>query len=131
MNEEWKEKLSKEEYEVLRMCGTERPFSGKYNSFYAPGTYYCAACGNELFDSKTKFNSGSGWPSFYDVLSQANVRLLEDSTHGMKRIEVRCAKCDSHLGHVFNDGPPPTGLRYCINSICLKHETDLKKESSK
>jgi peptide-methionine (R)-S-oxide reductase len=120
-NEEWKNKLSNDEFEILRMCGTERPFSGKYNSFYEEGVYHCAACGAELFDSKTKFDSGSGWPSFYDVLKTSNVKLLEDTAHGMKRIEIRCNQCNSHLGHVFNDGPPPTGLRYCINSIALKH----------
>ena len=120
----WKETLSPEEYEILRMCGTERPFTGKYNSFYEPGLYFCAGCGHELFDSETKFDSGSGWPSFYDVLKISNVKLVEDLKYGMKRIEVRCGQCDGHLGHVFNDGPPPTGLRYCINSIALRHSKD-------
>lgn len=119
---DWKKKLNDEEYKVLRMCGTEAPFSGKYNSFYEAGTYLCAACGQDLFSSETKYNSQSGWPSFFDVLKIGNVRLIKDETHAMIRTEVRCANCDSHLGHVFEDGPQPTGLRYCINSIAIRHQ---------
>ncbi len=120
-NDEWKKKLNDEEFKILRMCGTERPFTGEYYSFFEPGTYFCAACGNKLFSSQTKYDSGSGWPAFYDTVGSKNVRLIEDFSLGMKRVEVRCSQCDSHLGHVFEDGPKPTGLRYCINSICLKH----------
>lgn len=125
-NSEWEKKLTDLEFQVLRLCGTERPFSGQYNSFYDEGTYHCAGCKTELFSSEAKFDSGSGWPSFYDVLRKSNVKLIEDNSHGMLRIEVRCSHCDGHLGHVFNDGPKPTGLRYCINSIALKHSNHLK-----
>lgn len=123
----WKEILSPIEYEVLRNSGTERPFTGKYNAFFEDGVYYCKGCKAPLFDNKTKFNAGCGWPSFFDVVSKEKLKYIEDNTHGMKRVEVRCANCDSHLGHVFNDGPHPTGLRYCINSVCLTHEDDLDK----
>ncbi len=117
--QEWEKELSSEQYKVLRQCGTELPGTGKYYHHHEDGVYTCAACGQELFDSKTKYSSGSGWPSFYDVISSGNVVLQEDRSHGMVRIEVKCAKCGSHLGHVFPDGPAPTRQRYCINSVAM------------
>jgi peptide-methionine (R)-S-oxide reductase len=123
---EWKMELSPEQYQVLRQCGTELPGTGKYDNFYKEGLYKCAACGQVLFDSGTKYHSGSGWPSFYDVIAGGNVTLIEDTTLGMVRTEVRCSRCGGHLGHVFNDGPAPTHLRYCINSAALKFEERKK-----
>lgn len=116
---EWREDLSPEQYQVLREGGTERAFTGKYVDEHADGTYLCAACGAELFDSSTKYESGCGWPSFYQAKSAEAVELLTDHTHGMVRTEVRCRRCGSHLGHIFPDGPAPTGERYCMNSISL------------
>ncbi len=122
---EWRRELSAEQYAVLRGQATERPFTGKYVNTKASGVYACAACGQELFSSATKYNSMSGWPSFWDVVDDGNVSLHEDRSHGMRRVEVVCKRCDSHLGHVFDDGPrDKTGLRYCINSCAL----DLKVE---
>ncbi len=121
---EWKKKLTPEQYEVLRQKGTERPFSGKFLNEKRKGTYMCAACGNQLFASDTKFDSGTGWPSFEDALPGAVKHVVDDS-HGMERTEVVCAKCGSHLGHVFDDGPTSTGKRYCMNSVCL--DLDEKK----
>jgi len=118
-DEEWREILTPEQYRVLRQKGTEYPFTGGYCNHHADGTYTCAACGQELFASGTKFESGCGWPSFYDALDQGSVRFIEDHTHGMSRTEVVCSRCGGHLGHVFNDGPRPTGQRYCINSASL------------
>jgi peptide-methionine (R)-S-oxide reductase len=126
--DEWKLKLTPEQFKVLRQCGTEPPFTGKYVHHKANGTYVCAACGNELFSSETKFESGSGWPSFWDQFSEDSVEKRIDRSHGMKRIEVVCKKCGGHLGHVFEDGPNPTGLRYCINSLSLDFKPTNSEE---
>ncbi|MBV1689433.1 peptide-methionine (R)-S-oxide reductase MsrB [Novosphingobium sp. G106] len=116
---EWREKLSPEQYQILRHAGTERAFTGKYEQNKAAGEYVCAGCGEPLFSSDTKYNSGSGWPSYTDPVSPHAVEELRDMSHGMVRTEVRCAKCEGHLGHVFPDGPGENGLRYCINSASL------------
>lgn len=126
-DEEWKQILSPEQFHVCREKGTERAFTGKYYQSKEKGTYHCVACGNELFSSDTKFDSGTGWPSFYDVVDSTKVKTHTDKSYGMTRVEVTCGKCGSHLGHVFEDGPNPTGLRYCINSASL----DLKEEKKK
>ena len=115
---EWKEKLTPDEYHILREKGTERPFTGEYDKFYEDGTYKCAGCGTELFSSSSKYDSGCGWPAFYEALPE-KIEESEDNSFGMKRIEITCENCGGHLGHVFNDGPQPSGLRYCVNSISL------------
>lgn len=120
-DEEWRDRLTPEQYEVLRHHGTERPGSGCFLGTKEPGTYVCAGCGNPLFRSGEKYESGTGWPSFTQPVSADAVETVEDRTYGMRRTEVRCAACDGHLGHVFPDGPHPTGLRYCMNSAALRH----------
>jgi peptide-methionine (R)-S-oxide reductase len=127
-DDEWRKQLTPVQFGILREKGTERPFTGEYDKFYEEGTYYCAACGTKLFTSKTKYNSGCGWPAFYEPAVDKNIVEKKDLSHGMVRIEVMCAKCGGHLGHVFEDGPKPTGLRYCINSGSLRFEAGKKKE---
>jgi peptide-methionine (R)-S-oxide reductase len=119
--EEWKRKLTAEQYKILREKGTEAPFTGEYLHEKRQGMYWCAACGNPLFDSQTKFDSGTGWPSF-DQAIPGSVKYVPDDSHGMKRTEIICARCGSHLGHLFDDGPTATGKRYCTNSVCLTLE---------
>jgi peptide-methionine (R)-S-oxide reductase len=126
--EEWKKVLSPEVYYIARQKGTERPWTSKFEGFKEVGTYYCAACGNALFKSDTKFESGCGWPSFYDPISKGSIIYTPDNTHGMQRTEVQCGRCKAHLGHVFEDGPPPTGLRYCINGVVLDFEKAQEAE---
>jgi peptide-methionine (R)-S-oxide reductase len=122
--EEWKKNLTDEQYHIMRQKGTEAPFTGKYLNEKKKGVYTCAACGNELFSSDTKFDSGTGWPSFDSVISNKNIKTERDAALGMERVEVMCAHCGAHLGHVFDDGPTTTGKRYCINSVCLNLEEE-------
>jgi peptide-methionine (R)-S-oxide reductase len=121
---EWREQLSPEQYQVCRQRGTERPFTGAYWDSKAHGSFHCVCCGERLFSSEHKFDSGTGWPSFWQPASEQAVASEEDRSHGMVRMEVQCSKCGAHLGHVFPDGPPPTGLRYCINSVALRLQPD-------
>ena len=130
-NEEWKKILPADVYNIAREKGTERAFTGKYWDHKEGGTYYCQACGNPLFNSNGKFDSNCGWPSFFEPISKGSIIYAPDNTYGMKRTEVMCGKCKAHLGHVFDDGPPPTGLRYCINSVILDFSAGYGGEKAK
>ncbi|MEX2524000.1 MAG: peptide-methionine (R)-S-oxide reductase MsrB [Gammaproteobacteria bacterium] len=123
-DQEWREELTPEQYQVCRQKGTERAFTGEYHDCKETGTYRCVCCGRELFSSEAKFDSGTGWPSFYEPIDEGAVKTERDTSHGMVRTEVMCSACDAHLGHVFDDGPEPTGLRYCINSVSLRLDKD-------
>ena len=118
--QEWRKRLTSEQYHILREKGTERAFTGQYWNEHRGGSYRCAGCGAELFDAATKFESGTGWPSFTEPVDPGHVGVFHDMSHGMRRTEIRCRRCDGHLGHVFDDGPPPTGQRYCLNSVSLE-----------
>ena len=120
--QQWREQLPPESFNVARLHGTEAPFSGMYYDYKGEGTYKCICCETPLFDSSSKFDSGTGWPSYYEEIEEGSIKEVRDEAYGMVRIEVLCAACDAHLGHVFPDGPEPTGLRYCINSVCLDFE---------
>jgi len=126
-DQEWQNELSQEQYQILRQCGTEPAFTGKYYKHKKEGSYHCAACGKVLFSSETKYDSGSGWPSFYAAADKKNITEIIDKSHGIIRTEIKCAHCGSHLGHIFPDGPKPSGMRYCVNSVSL----EFKKTESK
>lgn len=127
---EWKEELTPEQYHILREKGTERAFTGVFDDFFEDGVYRCAGCGAQLFASNTKYNSGCGWPAFFDAVNEDAIETHEDTSFGMRRTEIVCAKCGGHLGHVFTDGPAPTGLRYCVNSASLAFDRTGAKDSS-